>query len=461
MHATSPHRIEIDVPAVAFEVPAYADILTVPTPALPLHAPAAAITSALATPIGTPPLARIIANAAPAKPPAEKTAVLVVSDITRPDVPYKGESSILHPLLHVLEGQGIVPQHITILVATGTHRASTADEKCQMFGADVVARYPIVDHDATARQTLRFVATTAKGTDVYINTHYLDADIKILTGEIKPHFMAGFSGGRKAICPGLANLETLQKFHSPQFLENPCAASLILEGNPCHEEATEVVEQVGTDFIVNVTVDEKKRLTGVYAGDWQQAFASATETLADAVRVPVQEPYDVLVTVDATINHYQAAKAAVGALPILAAGGKLIQIANSSDGVGSPEYIEELEQLCRLPSHRDYMASLFSRPTVYKDQWEVEMWCKVLEKVGGPSGIVYCTTNIGPDVLARLPLTSGYTFTGESRLGAMVQTAIQRTIKAQQHRLGNNPRMGIILDGAHAIPCLQHTAAHV
>lgn len=461
MHTTAPHRVQVDVPAVTFEAPADADILTVPTPALPLRDPAGAIASALATPIGTLPLAQIIANAAPAKSPAEKTAVLVVSDITRPDIPYKGESSILHPLLHALESQGIVPEHIMILVATGTHRASTADEKRQMFGADVVARYPIVDHDAAAKQTLRFVATTANGTEVYINTHYLDADVKILTGEIKPHFMAGFSGGRKAICPGLANLETLQKFHSPQFLEHPCAASLILEGNPCHEEAIEVVEQVGTDFIVNVTIDEKKRLTGVYAGDWQQAFVSATETLADAVRVPVQDPYDVLVTIDATINHYQAAKAAVGALPILAPGGKLIQIANSSDGVGSEAYIEELEQLRRLPGHRDYIAALFSRPTVHQDQWEVEMWCKVLEKVGGVSGIIYCTTNIGPATLARLPLTSGYAYTGESRLAPMVQTAIQRTIETQQRRLGNKPRMGIILDGAHAIPCLQRSTAYV
>jgi nickel-dependent lactate racemase len=461
MHATSPHRIEVDVPAVTFEAPAYADILTIPAPALPLHDPAGAIANALAIPIGTPPLAQIIANAAPAKPASEKTAVLVVSDITRPDVPYQGESSILHPLLHALVSQGIVAEHITILVATGTHRPSTADEKRRMFGAEVVARYPIVDHDATDRQALRFVATTGKGTEVYINTHYLDADIKILTGEIKPHFMAGFSGGRKAICPGLANLETLQKFHSPQFLENPCAASLILEGNPCHQEAVDVVEQVGTDFIINVTVDEKKRLTGVYAGDWQQAFASATETLADAVRVPVQEPYDVIVTIDATINHYQAAKAAVGALPILATGGQLIQIANSSDGVGSAEYIAELEQLRRFPSHRDYVAALFSRPTVNKDQWEVEMWCKVLEKVGGPSGLIYCTTNIAPDALARLPLTSGYAYTGESHLEPMVQTAIQRTIETQQRRLGNHPRLGIILDGAHVIPCLQPTATYV
>jgi nickel-dependent lactate racemase len=458
MKTTSPHRIQVEIPEVSFEVPAHTDILTVPHAASPLADPGGAIARALAEPIGTPPLAQIVAAIASEKSAADKTATLVVSDITRPDVPYKGEASILHPLLRTLESQGILPQHITILVATGTHRACTPAEKLQMFGEDVVQRYAIVDHDATDASVLRFVARTVSGTEVYINTHYLDADIKLLTGEIKPHFMAGVSGGRKAICPGIANLETLQKFHSPQFLENPCAASLILEGNPCHQEAMEVAERVGTDFLINVTVDEAKRLTGVYAGDWRLAFARATASLAEAVRVPVPEPYEVLLTIDATINHYQAAKAAVGALPILVDGGTVIQVANSSDGIGAAEYVHELELLMRLPSHRDYMAALFERATVRKDQWEVEMWCKVLEKIGGPQGLIYCTTGISPGDLEKLPLTSGYTYTGESRLGPMVQQALQQVLQAWQQRLGRAPRLGVILDGAHAIPCLQNAS---
>jgi nickel-dependent lactate racemase len=457
MSIPSSRRIRVDLPEVTFDVPAHTDILTVPHPATPLADPAATIAQALATPLGTPPLAQIIATAAPVKAPAAKTATIVVSDITRPDVPYKGEASILHPLLHALESQGVLPQHITLLVATGTHRASTPAEKVQMFGDEVVQRYPIIDHDANDASVLRFVAQTASGTEVYINTHYLDADIKLLTGEIKPHFMAGFSGGRKAICPGIANLATLQKFHSPQFLEHPCAASLILDGNPCHHEAMEVAERVGADFLINVTVDEAKRVTGVYAGDWRQAFARATACLAEAVRIPVAQPYDIVITIDATINHYQAAKAAVGALPILRDGGTLIQVANSSDGLGPIEYVHELELLMRLPSHRDYIAALFERPTTSKDQWEVEMWCKVLEKLEGPANLIYCSTGLSAGDLEKLPLTSGYTYTGETRLGAMVQCAIQRTVDAWQQRLGRAPRLGVILDGAHAIPCLEHT----
>src|SRR5262249_46043983 len=196
MPILSPLRIQADVPAVTFGVPAGTDMLTVPYPAAPLDDPTSAIAQALRVPCGTPPLAQVIGAACAGKVSRPQTAVFVVSAITRPAVPYTGPASILHPVLPSLEAQGLLPQHITILVATGTHRASTPAEKISMFGADVVQRYPIIDHSATDTATLRFVARTASGTDVYINTHYLDADIKILTGEIKPHFMAGFSGGR-------------------------------------------------------------------------------------------------------------------------------------------------------------------------------------------------------------------------------------------------------------------------
>ena len=142
-------QIYADIPAVTFDVPADADVLTVPHHTPPLTDPAAAIAQALAEPIGTPPLADIVATAAPGKSPAEKTAVIVVSDITRPDVPYKGEASILHPVLRTLAAQGLRPEHMMILVATGTHRPNTPEENLHTFGADVVQHYPIVNHCAT------------------------------------------------------------------------------------------------------------------------------------------------------------------------------------------------------------------------------------------------------------------------------------------------------------------------
>jgi lactate racemase len=175
MSTTSPLRIHAGMPAIVFHVPAGTDLLTVPRPAPPLANPTGAIAQALLAPRGTRSLAQVVATASPQKAPADKTAVIVVSDITRPDVPYTGSASILHPVLHTLEAQGLFPEHMTILIATGTHRASTQAEKITMFGADVAHRYPIVDHSATDTLALRWVARTAQGTDVYINTCYLDS----------------------------------------------------------------------------------------------------------------------------------------------------------------------------------------------------------------------------------------------------------------------------------------------
>ena len=189
-------------------------------------------------------------------------------------------------------------------------------------------------------------------------------------------------------------------------------------------------------------MDEDKALTGVFAGHWRLAFERATASLAEAVTVPVSEPYDIIVTIDATMNHYQAAKAAVGALPVLTDGGVLIQIANSSDGVGDIEYVEELALLMSLPHHRDYIDLICQRSNVKKDQWEVEMWCHVLDKVGGAAGLIYCTTGIEPAALAQLPLTSGYAYTGEHALEPMVQKAIDQTLEARQRLLGRRAARG-------------------
>ena len=122
------------------------------------------------------------------------------------------------------------------------------------------------------------------------------------------------------------------------------------------------------------------------------------------------------------------------------------------------EYVRELEYLQRLSGPQEYIAALFQRPTVLKDQWEVEMWCKVLQKVQGPAGLIYCTNGISAGDLEKLPLTSGYAYTGEQELGRMVQNALQHTVTAWQQRLGRSPRLGVILDGAHAIPCLTPTS---
>ena len=229
------------------------------------------------------------------KAAAEIQAAITVSDITRP-VPYKGRNGILLPLLQKLRALGVRRKNIRIIVGTGTHRASTPQEKVAMLGREIVSSYEVQDHDCEARADLVGIGKTSGGTEVFLNKYFAEADLKVATGLTESHFMAGVSGGRKAVCPGLVDLRTIEKFHSPDFLESPRADNLILEGNPCHEEAAAIAEAVGVDLAITVTLDQDLRLTGVFAGDLEKVLEEAVLKIKTYVAIPVSEEYDIVLT---------------------------------------------------------------------------------------------------------------------------------------------------------------------
>ena len=191
---------------------------------------------------------------------------------------------------------------------------------------------------------------------VWIDQRYVDADLKIATGLIEPHLMAGFSGGRKLICPGIAALETVKVWHGPDFLEHPRADCGILEGNPVHEENTRIANMAGCDFIVNVTLDRDRRVTSVVAGDLEAAFHVGVEHARNAARSEVAAPCDVVVTSAAgyplDTTFYQSIKGLTGVLPIVKQGGTIVLAASLSEGIGSPEF-QSLFQ--RHPNLDDFM----------------------------------------------------------------------------------------------------------
>ncbi|HSB04013.1 MAG TPA: nickel-dependent lactate racemase, partial [Thermodesulfobacteriota bacterium] len=304
-----------------------------------LSDPKGEVEKAIANPIQSPTLEEIVRRKG--KPPGQLTAAVTVSDITRP-VPYKGESGILAPVLGRLEASGIPKQNIKIIVGTGTHRASTPEEKLEMFGESTVREYSILDHDCEDQNSMTHVGKTHRGTDVYLNSDFYRADIRIATGLVESHFMAGVSGGRKTVCPGLVNKKTIEKFHSAEFLESPYADNLILENNPCHEESLDVARTVGVDFIVNVTLDKEMRTTGVFAGHLEEAHLAAYRHMKDYTAVPVDQEYDIVLTHGGYVgrNHYQTAKAACGAVPVVKKNGAIIVAANNRDAepIGGPEY---------------------------------------------------------------------------------------------------------------------------
>jgi nickel-dependent lactate racemase len=358
----------------------------------PLARPTESVLDALRRPLGAPSLREVAAG--------RRQACIVVSDITRP-VPYR---LLLPPVLAELEG---VAGRVTLLVATGTHRPSTGAEKLEMFGPEAVARHAIVDHDSRdPSQLVALGRQASSGADVRVNRLYAEADLKILTGLVEPHFMAGYSGGRKAICPGLVDLRTIQKFHGPRFLEDPNAASGVLEGNPCHQEASEVAHIVGADFILNVALDLERRVVGVFAGDLDAAFAAAVSKVDSTCRAEAGEPADIVVTsgggypLDKTF--YQTVKGMVAALPVVREGGAILIASECSEGIGNREYAELM--LRYEGRHEQFIPDILARDEVAQDQWEFEEQCKVLARVG-VVGLVVCTGGIPPATLERLSVT--------------------------------------------------------
>lgn len=338
-------------------------------PAAPLADPQAAVASAIAKPIGTPPLAQIARG--------RKNACILVCDITRP-VPNR---IILPPLLQTLERQGIARRDILILIATGLHRPNEGAELDEMLGPDIVRAYRVENHHGKVLAEHEYLGTTPRGVPVYLDKCYVDADLKITIGLIEPHLMAGYSGGRKVICPGIAALETVKVWHGPQFLEHPKADCGIVDGNPVHEENTRIAWMAGCDFIVNVCIDGQRRITWVGAGHMEQAWREGVRFAENVARVAVAEPLDIVVTSSAgyplDTTWYQAVKGLTGALPIVKQGGTIIMAASLSDGIGSPEF---QKLLVDNPDLKVFKERILGKDYFVMDQWQLEELAKVRER---------------------------------------------------------------------------------
>jgi nickel-dependent lactate racemase len=335
----------------------------------PLAQPRAELARLLAQPNGTPPLSELAAG--------RNDACIVICDITRP-VP---NQMILEPLLATLAAAGIPRDKITILVATGLHRPSTPDEIVEMVGAEIAARYQVVDHHGQQINEHTYLGMSPRCVPIWIDSRYVRADLKITIGLIEPHLMAGFSGGRKLICPGIAALETVKVWHGPAFIEHPLADCGILEGNPVHEENTWIGRHVGCDFIVNVVIDADRRPLKFVAGDMEQAFLEGVQFVRDVVIDTVSEPVDIVVTCSAgyplDTTFYQSIKGMTGALPIVRQGGTIILAAGMSEGIGSPEFVS----LFREHAHLEGFVERILGPDYFVlDQWQLEELAKVRRK---------------------------------------------------------------------------------
>jgi nickel-dependent lactate racemase len=334
--------------------------------AAPLEQPELILARALEAPIASPPLKKFALGA--------KTACIVICDITRP-VP---NTLVLSPVLDALQKQGIRIEDITILIATGLHRPSSEQELVHLVGKEIREQYRVVDHHARVKEEHRFLGSTRRNTPVWIDRRYCDADLKITTGFIEPHLMAGFSGGRKMVAPGCAGEETIKVLHSPAFLEDSRCSEGTLDGNPLHDELLEIARMAGHDFIVNVALDEKARVTGIFAGNPERAHEVGVEHVRKAVRSTLKSPADIVITTAAgyplDLTYYQAIKGMTAALPAVRPGGTLILAAECAEGLGSEEFGRMVTSFSSVEAFREW---ILSNPVII-DQWQLEECAKAV-----------------------------------------------------------------------------------
>ena len=363
-------------------------VIVEPPKGTPLPRPESAAEQALRQPIGTAPLSEIARG--------RRSAVVVISDKTRP-VP---NGIVLPPLLRTLEAAGIRREHIEILVATGLHRPNTDAELAEMTSPELVARYRFRNHVARDADAHVHLGRTARGTEIWIDRGFVEAELKVVTGLIEPHLMAGYSGGRKAVTPGLAAVDTMRSAHGPRMLEDHVGPGIV-DGNPFHADLLEIVRRVGVDFMVDVSVDRARRLTGVFAGDIEAAHRVGMDAVERDVRVDLDASADVVVTsaggypLDATF--YQSIKGLTGALNIVRRGGTIILAAAISEGLGSQDFQELLRQ---ARDNETFMARITAPGFFRVDQWMVQHLCQVMRK----ARIVLVSDGVPGDALRDLPI---------------------------------------------------------
>ena len=341
---------------------------------VPIENPDHAVWDAIQSPIQSAPLAALAQN--------RTSACVVISDITRP-VPNK---LILPPILQTLESSGIPRENITILIATGIHRPNEGKELEEMVGADIMNSYRIVNHFSQKIETHQYLGSTQGGAPVYIDKTYLESDLKVTTALIEPHLMAGYSGGRKSICPGLASIETMKVLHGPQILEHPKASVGILEGNPLHIEATEIALMAGVDFNVNVTIDDQRRLTGIFAGDIVESHLAGVRSVEKQVKLTVPQPVDAVLVSSAgyplDTTFYQAVKGVLAAVEIVKPNGSIILVAECSQGIGSGPFTD---LILKTKDLKQFIHDIHDPANFVIDQWQLEELAKAVRKAE-----IYC-----------------------------------------------------------------------
>ena len=367
--------------------------------------------------------------------PGQRVAISIC-DGTRPQPRRVVVPAVLDELDGLVDADDVV-----VLVATGTHRGNTAEELEEMLGRDVLERVRVVNHDARDTDALRWVGQMAGDVPVWLNAEWIDADVRITTGFVEPHFFAGFSGGPKMVAPGLAGLDTVLALHDARRIGDERATWGITVGNPVHDAVRTIAAATGVDFAVDVLLDRQQRIVDVFAGDLLEEHAAACVAAKRVAMVPVPAMFDVVVTTNAGFpldqNLYQCVKGMAAGAGILRPGGTLICAAECRDGF--PDHGSYREVLASAPSPQDLLHSIEARTTTVPDQWQVQVQARVQAK----ARVLLHTSGLAPHDLAAAHL--GHT----ADVGA--------TVRDELDRLGPDAILCALPEGPQTIPYVEAT----
>lgn len=363
-----------------------------------------------------------------------RSACILICDITRP-VP---NHLFLRPMIEDMAAAGIPLDRITVLVATGLHRPNEGEELAELVGDPWVLEHVRVENHFARNDDdhVDLGVTPGRGVPVRLDRRFVEADLRIATGLVEPHFMAGWSGGRKVVAPGVAHHTTIRTFHSARFMEDPLAVQCNLIGNPLHEEQLAIVRMLGEVFALNTVIDEDRDLAFVNFGEIIESHEQAVAFVAAATAVPVGRQFATVLTSAAGYpldkTYYQTVKGMVTPIDILAPGGTLIIASACSEGFGSAEFREAQARLVELGPEK-FLATLTAKTLADVDEWQTEMQLK-------------------PMRVGRVQLyTTGLDDQGRRITGVEMIDSVEDAVAASIARHGD-PAVAVIPEGPYVVP---------
>ncbi|MFB4284660.1 nickel-dependent lactate racemase [Nonomuraea sp. MTCD27] len=359
-------RLAYGESGLTVELPDEATTVVTPVHHAAARDQAGALRTALREPVSGPPLRERVRPG--------QTVAISACDGTRPQPRHLMIPAILAEL------DGIVDlDDVTILVATGTHRGNTEPELRAMFGDAIVDSVRIVNHDARDPGSLTYLGRFGKDVPVWLNTAWVQADVRITTGFVEPHFFAGFSGGPKLVAPGLAALETVLTLHDATRIGDPRATWGVIEGNPVHDDVRAIAEGTGVTFALDVILNRDKDIVAAFGGDILPMHAEATATARRVAMRRVEAPFDVVVTTNSGYpldqNLYQSVKGMAAAFQVVRPGGVIVCAAECRDGF--PDHGSYREVLASEPSPQALLDAIAARPVTVPDQWQVQIQARI------------------------------------------------------------------------------------